>query len=212
MEQGKSGPTAELPLPVRGPLLILISGPSGVGKDALIRLMREGEGAGRRYVVTATTRPQRQGEIDGVDYHFVGSMEFEAMRDRGELQEWAEVYGYYYGVPAAEVDRGFNQGRDVVIKTDVQGAATIKQKMPHGVFIFLAPSSKEELLARLWRRSSESGDDLKRRIDTFHIEMEQLHLFDYVVVNREGCLDQALRQVEATITAEKCRVVPREVA
>lgn len=131
------------------------------------------------------------------------------MRERGELLEWAEVYGNWYGVPMQEVKQALERGLDVMVKVDVQGAATIKGIVPQALLIFVAPPSTEELQARLRQRESETTVDLKRRIETADEEMKQLPLFDYVVVNDK--VDQAVAKIDAIITAEKCRANPRVV-
>lgn len=192
------------------PLLIVLSGPSGVGKDAVVDGIKR-LGHPFHYAVTATTRPQRQGEKDGVDYHFVSPERFQEMAKSGELLEWAQVYGNLYGVPRREVERPLKEGRDVMVKADVQGAATIKGIAPQVLLIFLAPPSMEELVARLRQRNTESTVDLNQRIETAREEMKRLPLFDYVVVNHHDRVDIALAQIDAIITAEKCRVNPRVV-
>jgi len=131
------------------------------------------------------------------------------MLERGELLEWAEVYGNWYGVPRQEVKQALERGLDVMVKVDVQGAATIKGMVPQALLIFVAPPSTEELQARLRQRESETTTDLKRRIETADEEMKRLPLFDYVVVNDK--VDQAVAKIDAIITAEKCRANPRVV-
>jgi len=131
------------------------------------------------------------------------------MTERGELLEWAEVYGNWYGVPRQDVKQALERGLDVMVKVDVQGAATIKGIVPQALLIFVAPPSTEELQARLRQRESETTTDLKRRIETADEEMKQLPLFDYVVVNDK--VDQAVAKIDAMITAEKCRANPRVV-
>ena len=130
------------------PLLIVISGPSGVGKDATLDRMKKA-GLPYHYVLTATTRPKRPGEKDGVDYWFVSEDKFHQMVEKNQLLEWAKVYGNYYGVPKREIKEALKQGLDTVVKVDVQGAATIKQILPDALFIFLMPPSPEELASRL---------------------------------------------------------------
>jgi len=168
---------------------------------------------GRRlhYTVTATTRPQRETERDGVDYHFLSSPRFEEMVAKGEFLEWAKVYGHCYGVPKEQVKQALKRGLDVIIKADVQGAATIKGAAPQALLLFLAPLSKEELEERLRQRKTESGIGLDLRLETAREEMKRLPLFDYVVVNREDQVDLAVAQIDAIISAEKCRVNPRVV-
>jgi guanylate kinase len=190
------------------PLLIVLSGPSGVGKDAVLNGMKR-----RRYTlyyaVTATTRPRRERERDGVDYYFVSRADFEKMIERNELLEWANVYGNLYGVPKRQILEALSRGQDAVVKVDVQGAATIKRIVPQAVFIFLAPPSMNDLENRLRQRKTESGVDLELRMRAAHEEMKQLPVFDYIVVNRKDGIEAAISQIEAIITAEKCRVNQR---
>jgi guanylate kinase len=193
------------------PLLIVLSGPSGVGKDAVLNRLKE-SGYPLHYVVTLTTRPQRDNEQDMVDYHFVSTDAYRAMLARNELLESANVYGNWYGIPRAAVKEALDRGEDVIIKIDVQGAATIKQTVPEAVFIFLIPPSMEELTTRLTHRLTESPADLALRLETAKEEMQQLSGFDYVVVNHSGELDRVVSSIQAIITAEKCRVVPRRIA
>jgi guanylate kinase len=192
------------------PLLVVISGPSGVGKDSILMRMRD-IGFPFHFVVTATSRAQRPGERDGYDYHFVGKQRFEEMIDRGELLEWAEVYGHYKGIPRSEVRQALQSGRDVILRIDVQGAATIKRLAPEAVFIFLAPGSFDELRNRLQWRRTESPDQMEQRLAMAAREMEAVDQFDYVVINREDYLDDAVGQIRAIIVAEKQRVRPRRV-
>jgi len=190
------------------PLLIVISGPSGVGKDAVLNGMKR-----RRYplyyAVTATTRPRRERERDSVDYYFVSRTDFEKMVERNELLEWANVYGNLYGVPGRQIQEALARGQDAVVKVDVQGAAAIKKIIPQAVFIFLAPPSMNDLENRLRQRRTESGVDLELRMATAYEEMKQLPMFDYMVVNHKDGIEAAISQIEAIITAEKCRVNQR---
>lgn len=163
------------------------------------------------FVVTANSRPQRPGEIDGLDYHFVSSQRFEEMIERDELLEWAMVYGHYRGIPKFEVQRAINSGRDVILRVNVDGAATIKRIASAAVFIFIAPGTIEELRHRLRLRRTETADDMERRLAQAQYEMEQIPLFDYVVINHEDRLDAAVGQIRAIITAEKQRVFPRQI-
>jgi len=194
----------------RPPLLIVISGPSGVGKDSVIDGMRESV-EGLYFAVTATTRPKRDGETDGVDYRFVSEAQFQQMIDGNELLEWANVYGKSYGVPKDGLREALRMGRDAVVKVDVQGAKTIKAAYPDAVLVFIAAPSMRELEERLKGRETESEGDLKVRIDTAREEMESLTLFDYVVVNRHDHVESAVREIQAIVSAEKCRVRPRRV-
>ncbi|HIC93517.1 MAG TPA: guanylate kinase [Anaerolineae bacterium] len=192
------------------PLLVVLSGPSGAGKDAVLKRMKE-LGYPFHFVVTVTTRPKRPGEVDGVDYHFVSEEEFADMLARGELLEHAIVYGQHKGIPKRQVREALASGKDVILRIDVQGAATIRKLVPEAVLIFLTASSEEELLRRLKRRKTETPEELERRIATVREEMKRLPEFDYVVVNRDGALDEAVKAVAAIITAEKCRVKQRKI-
>ena len=193
------------------PLLIVISGPSGVGKDSLIQRLKE-RGCTLHFVVTATDRPPRPGEVHGVDYFFLTAAEFLRMEGEGELLEHAIVYGQHKGVPKQHVREALASGKDVIMRVDVQGAATIRRLVPGAVLIFLTTSSEEELVQRLRARGGDSPEQLQKRIATAREEMKRLPEFDYVVVNRDGELDQAVDDVVAIIKAEHCRVQPRVVA
>lgn len=192
------------------PLLVFISGPSGVGKDTLLMRMRD-LGFPFHFVVTATSRPMRTSERDGYDYHFVTKERFEEMIDKGELLEWSEVYGHYKGVPKREVQQALESGRDVIFRIDVQGVAKFKQLVPDAVFIFIAPHTVDELRNRLVLRRTDSPDDIERRLRVARQEMEQVESFEYVVINHEDRLDEAVGQIRAIIVAEKQRVMARRV-
>lgn len=189
-------------------LLFVLSGPSGVGKDSLLARMKA-RGLPLHFAVTAATRPPRPGEKDGQDYHFLSLERFMEMREKGELLEWAQVYGHWYGVPKAEIRSALSRGEDVMMKVDVQGADTIRGLLPQAVSIFLVPPSPEELQRRLASRHTEGGASLELRLRTAQEEMKHLPLFDYVVINDD--LGRAARRMEAIITAENCRVNPRRV-
>jgi len=158
------------------------------------------------YVITATTRPKRAGEKNGVDYHFLSRKEFQQIIEKHQFLEWANVYGNYYGVPKDEITSALSKGVDAIVKVDVQGAATIKEILPQAVFIFLTPSSVEELEKRLKRRRSESSTDLALKG-----EIKSLPLFDYVITSRQNKLDEVVSQIDAIVAAEKRRVKPRIV-
>ena len=200
-------------VPTTEPLLVVVSGPSGVGKDAVLSSLR-GRSGGRpwHFAVTATTRPRRSSETDGVDYIFIDPEQFQQMVHQGEFLEHARVYGNSYGVPKKQAREAMEQGKDVILKVDVQGAATIKELAPQGVFIFLVPPSIEDLRKRLTLRATESSNSLGVRLETAQNELEQASSFDYSVVNRDGGLDEAVALIEAIILAEKCRVKPRRVS
>ena len=193
------------------PLLIVLSGPSGVGKDAVLTRMKE-SGYPLKFVITVTTRPQRANEKKDVDYHFVSDETFREMIEGNKLLESANVYGNWYGVPREEVEQALNQGQDVMVKVDIQGAATIKRIHPQAVTVFLMPPSIEELIARLEQRQTESRYDRDLRIKTAEEEMKQQPHFDYAVVNRWGEIDRAVLDIKAIITAEKRLVKSRETA
>lgn len=193
------------------PLLVVLSGPSGVGKDAVVARMRELKRP-FYYVVTATTRPCRSGEKDGVDYHFLAQEEFQRMIAAGKFLERAKVYGNYYGVPRDEIAQGLSRGMDVLVKVDVQGAATIKKILPQAVFIFLTPPSMRDLERRLKQRHSESSAELGLRLAEAGKEIENSSFFDYVVTSHHGELDEIVSEIDAIVTTERCRVNPRNVA
>ena len=193
------------------PLLIVLSGLSGAGKDAVLTRMKE-SGYPLEYIMTVTTRPQRAYERDNVDYHFISTQEFQLMIERDELLEWANVYGNWYGVPKPPVKQALARGKDIMIKVDVQGVANIKKILPQAVFIFLTPPSIEELISRLKHRGSESPSSLALRTKTAEEELKQLPLFDYIVFNRQDEIERAAADIGAIIAAEKCRVAPREIS
>lgn len=192
------------------PLLIVISGPSGVGKDSAVQRMKE-RGLPIRFVVTATTRPQREGEQDGVDYFFTSREEFAEMIENDKLIEYAIVYGDYKGIPKSQVEEALSSGTDVVMRVDVQGAQTIRKLYPEALLIFLSTRTEEELVRRLKQRKTESSEDLKLRIATARKEMLKVDLFDYYVINAENELDAAVDTIIAIIRAEHHRVNPRKV-
>jgi len=192
------------------PLLIVVSGPSGVGKDALLRRLKERERP-FHFVVTATDRPPRPGEVHGEDYFFVASEEFTRMIEQDELLEHAIVYGQRKGIPKQQIRQALASGKDVIMRVDVQGAATVRGLAPGAALIFLTASSEQELEQRLRERGGDSPEQVQKRIATARKEMERLAEFDYVVVNRDGQLDRAVDDVLAIVRAEHCRVEPRVV-
>jgi guanylate kinase len=192
------------------PLLIVLSGPSGAGKDALLTRLRDMDYP-LEYITTLTTRSKRAEERDNIDYHFVSPDKFQEMIENNELLEWANVYGNWYGVPKKPVKKALESGRNTIVKVDTQGAANIKKLLPEAVFVFLMPPSLEELTTRLTQRRTESPFDLARRIKTARQEIAQLPLFDYVIVSNRDEIDQAVAQIKAIIAAEGCRVRPRQI-
>ena len=192
------------------PMLVVLSGPSGVGKDAALMRMRE-LGFPFHFVVTATDRPQRPGEIPGTDYHFLSTEEFQRRIRENEFVEWAEVYGQLKGIPKSEIRDALRSGKDVVMRIDVQGAATIRAMAPDAILIFMAPATFEELRGRLQWRRTDSPEQLERRLETARQELQHIDSFDYIVVNGEARLDEAVGQIRSIIRAEKQRVMPRQV-
>ena len=199
------------PFPEHAALLVIISGPSGVGKDSVLRGLKE-QGLPFHFVPTMNTRPRRPDEVDGVDYHFVTTAEFITLLEQGELLEHAVVYGDYKGIPKQPIREALNSGQDVVVRVDVQGAATLKRLVPEAVFIFLTVPSEEELVQRLSKRRTESPDSLRLRIATAREELRRIPEFDYVVVNHDDRLAEAVQDVIGIIRAEHCRVRPRKVS
>jgi guanylate kinase len=198
-------------LPRRQPLLIVISGPSGVGKDTILNRMKE-----RRmpfhFVVTATTRAPRAGEVHGRDYFFISNDQFAEMIERNELLEWARVYNDYKGIPKQQVRDALASGHDVMMRLDVQGAATLRALAEGAVLIFIAPGSEVELVERLRERKTETPEGLKLRIATARKELERVREFDYCVFNRDMSLEATVDDIIAIIQAEHSRVQPRTVA
>lgn len=199
---------AEVRASVR-PRLYVISGPSGVGKDTIIDNLRP-RLPDFYFAVTATTRPRRPGEIDGVHYFFMTEDEFSRHLDDGEFIEHAEVYGNWYGVPKGGIRAALREGRNAIVKVDVQGAATIRALSDEAIMIFLMPTSIEELTRRLWTRKTDARDALLHRINTAANELSRVGEFDYRVFNEEGHVDRALDDILAIITAEQLKVNQRE--
>ena len=184
------------------PLLIVISGPSGVGKDSVLeqmRLLKEPW----HYVVTATTRHPRPGEKDGVEYIFLEEKLFNKMIRENEFLEHAHVYGNQYGIPRNQVEESMNLGKDVIAKTDIQGARTLRRKMPNSILIFIAPPSVEELERRLKERKTSDEKDLHRRLSTAKKEMDSRGDFDHVIVNHSGHLEKTVASIRKIIKEAK---------
>ena len=192
------------------PLLIVISGPSGVGKDSVLQRMKE-RGLPFHFVVTATTRPRRPGETDGVDYHFLSHDQFAEMIEHGELLEYAIVYNDYKGIPKEQVRQALASGRDVVMRLDVQGAETIRELCPDALLIFLSTRTEDELERRLKARKTETPEGLKLRIATARQELNRVGMFDYYVVNADHRLDNTVDIILAIVQAEHHRTEPRRV-
>ncbi len=192
----------------RTPVLVVLSGPSGVGKDAMLNKMRLMD-MPMHFTVTATTRQKRQNETEGIDYHFLSKETFEEMLERSEFLESANVYGNWYGVPKSQVQNALSGGKDVIIKADVQGAATIKKAVPQAIMVFVAPPSLPELERRLRWRMTESDTSLRTRLDTARQEMERITEFEFAVVN--DSLDLAVHELIAIVNAERCRIPPKPI-
>jgi len=192
------------------PLLIVISGPSGVGKDSVVQSLKQ-RNQFLHFVITATSRAPRPEEVDGVDYFFVSNEEFQQMIKDDELLEHAVVYGEFKGIPKAQVRDALASGQDVIMRLDVQGASTIRALAPEAVLVFLTTTSEEELVQRLKARKTESPEKLKLRIETARQEYTRIEEFDYVVYNREGQLQQAVDVILAIIQAEHHQVKQRKV-
>jgi guanylate kinase len=200
----------ELLASLRSPLLIVISGPSGVGKDTVLQRIKE-RGLPFHFVVTATTRPRRRGEVHGTDYFFVTADEFAEMIDRGELLEYAIVYNDYKGIPKQQVRDALASGKDVILRLDVQGAETVRSLSPEALLIFLVTRTEDELIRRLKARKTETPEGQKLRIATARQELKRVDLFDYIVVNADHALDAAVDTILAIIEAEHHRTRPRQV-
>lgn len=193
------------------PLVIVISGPSGVGKDAVLNVMKS-RNLPFFFVTTCTTRPKRPSEVEAKDYYFINQLDFQKLIDGNGLLEWARVYGNYYGVPKAPVREALAAGKDTILRVDIQGVANIKNIIPQAVFIMILPPSREELGNRLSKRHTETPADLALRLKTAESELAQLHMFDYAVVNPCDDIESAVQDILSIIKAEKCRVDPRQVS
>lgn len=192
----------------RKPRMFVISGPSGVGKDSIIKMLRD-IFPDVHVAVTATTRERRPGEAHGVDYFFYDSAYFGKLRSADEFLESAEVYGKWYGVPKHSVRHAVERGQDVFVKVDVQGAATIRMQAPDAVFIFVSPASSAELLERLRARKTDEPEALMRRYREAEQELARATEFDYVVFNGQaelGVPEQAVDEIRAIVEAERHRI------
>lgn len=185
-------------------LLVVFSGPSGVGKDTLIDKLLEAEPRMRK-VATVTTRPPRPGEVEGLHHYFVSSDRFQELIAEGALLEHACVYDNWYGVPRADVDKLIGDGWDAILRTDIQGAVSIKVLAPQAVTIFIAPDDMADLEARLRRRGAAETEDQPLRLEKAKQEMEAAKTFDHVVVNPENGLDAAVESVRRILEKERSR-------
>jgi len=191
-------------------LLFVLSAPSGTGKDTVIHALKQ-QGMNFYVVPSITTRSPRPGESEGNPYQFVSQEIFERMVSQGELLEYANVHGNWYGQPRKPIRENLSSGRDVLLKIDVKGAATIKKKVPNAIFIFLIPSSLEELSHRLTDRQTETEEELQRRLADARKELAEQHWYDYLVTNRDGHLPEAVDCLRAIMLAEHCRVQVRHI-
>jgi guanylate kinase len=199
-----------------GAILVIISGPSGVGKDTIIDVLRRrdvetGRVGERHYVVTMTTRAPRDGEVDGVDYNFVSRQEFLRIRAARGLLEANEVHGNWYGSPRDQVRDALLAGKDVILKIDVQGAQTVKEQVSEALLIFIIPPSLETLISRLRARATESADELEVRQRDAAIEIARQGDYDHVVVNETGKAEQTADRIESIIAAERSAHAGRRV-
>lgn len=193
------------------PLLIVLSGPSGVGKDAVIHSLQK-RNFPIHFVVTAASRPPRAGEVHGVDYFFVTEQEFKEMIANDELIEHSLVYNVYKGVPKSQVREAMESGKDVIMRLDVQGAAKVRTIFPEAILLFLIPANDQEWLQRWRARNTETPEEIKLRVETARKELECLNYFDYVVVNPHSQLEKAVDNVISIIEAEHQRVQQREIS
>jgi guanylate kinase len=195
-----------------GAMLVIISGPSGVGKDTIIEaLHRRPREPDYHYVVTCTTRAPRVGEEPGVSYRFLTPAAFATLRDTGGLLEWAEVHGNWYGTPRADVREALAAGKDVILKIDVQGAQRVKEQVPDALLVFLVPPSMEALFERLRSRATESADELEVRQRNAAIELARAGDYDHVVVNETGQVERTAARIGEIIAAEKARWPERRI-
>lgn len=186
------------------PLMIIISGPSGVGKDSVVQALLA-QSNNFHFVVTATSRPPRPNEIDGVDYIFVTDEEFEQMIAEEELLEHAVVHDNYKGVPKAQIRQALASGKDVLMRVDPQGAETITRLVPQAISIFLTAESEDALVDRLHGRRTETAASFDLRLEIARNELERIAEFDYCVVNRADRLDETVQKIRCIIAAEHCR-------
>lgn len=210
------GRPAEVVEGAPGAMLVIISGPSGVGKDTIIEALRrreeaDGRGDGRFYVVTCTTRPPRNGEIDGVDYHFLSREEFLRMRAERGFLEANEVHRNWYGSPRRPVRDALVSGRDAILKIDVQGAQVVKEQVSEALLIFIVPPSLETLFQRLRARATETVDQLEQRQRDAALELARQDDYDYVVVNETGQVERTAERIDAIIAEEHRRNPNRRV-
>jgi guanylate kinase len=210
VERQKSQQHGTSPSSPRQGLLFVLSAPSGTGKDTVISAAKA-QGMNFFVVPSVTTRQPRPGESEGNPYNFVSKETFEELVGKDELLEYAHVHGNWYGQPRQPIRDSLHAGRDVLLKIDVKGAATVRKKVPQAIFIFLVPESMEELTARLVNRNTETEEELKRRLEDAHNELAEQDWYDYVITNRQGHVAEAAEKLRAIMLAEHSRVHPRQV-
>jgi guanylate kinase len=186
-------------------LLFVVSGPSGAGKDTLVDALRQ-RLPRLRYSVSATTREPRPGEVEGEHYFFLMREEFERRRAAGGFLEWREYNGNLYGTPRDFVERTLTEGYDLIMKPEVNGALAIKRAFPDAVLIFLAPDRFSNLRVRLLARRTETTEEIARRLEIAHEEFNFVREFDYIVINAESRSDEAVRDLQAILQAERFRI------
>jgi len=197
--------TTLLELNNQKPLVIVLSGPSGVGKDSVLKAMQS-RGMAFHFVVTTTDRKPRKEEVNGVDYHFISTEQFEHMMHNDEFVEYARVYDDYKGVPKSQIQGALASGKDVVLRLDVQGAARVRELFPDSIQIFLIPENEEKWRQRFISRKSETEEMLQKRMTIAHEELKRVDEFNYVVINCTDCLDITVNQIAAIIEAEHLKV------
>jgi|TARA_B110000438_G_scaffold303393_1_gene364663 guanylate kinase len=193
------------------PIVVVISGPSGVGKDVMIERMIESDRIGFHFTVTATTRDPRPGEVDGINHHFVTVDDFVNLISADNLLEWAQVYGNYYGVPKQQVREALTNGNHVIIRVDVQGAKRLREIIPEALMIFIIPPSLDVLKSHLEKRGVDTETEMTQRLEAASEEISQASLFDFTVTNEEDRLDDTVNQVVGIIESESHRIPPRKV-
>ncbi|MBA2678418.1 MAG: guanylate kinase [Ktedonobacteraceae bacterium] len=208
LETQLTGPRPAAPL--KQGLLFVLSAPSGTGKDTVINALKE-RGMDFHVVASVTTRAPRPGESEGHPYYFVSQEQFQDLVERNELIEYAQVHGNWYGQPMQQIQDNLRQGRDVLLKIDVQGATTVRKKVPGAIYIFLVPGSVEELVERLVNRQTENSEERQRRLADAEHELAQREHYEYVIENRQGRLEEAVENLKAIMRAEHCRTHPRSV-
>ena len=209
-EQSVSQQNSGASQPRKQGLLFVLSAPSGTGKDSVINALKE-QGADFYVVASVTTRSPRPGESEGNPYHFISEERFKQLIDEDELLEYANVHGNWYGQPRKAIRENLKAGRDVLLKIDVQGAATVRSKVPQAIFIFLVPGSLDELAERLTQRDTETPEERARRLADARKELEQRYRYDYLVVNRQNHLQEAVEQLRAIMLAEHARTQIRQI-